>query len=398
MVPARQPSLRSVVPLAVAFALVAASLAVAPAATSAQSTDQSAAVAVANVTASTQTPAAGEPFSLEVTIANYEGSGQAATLTQLVVSAGGERQYVADDLGRLTPGSRTTVTVPVTLDEAGQRTVSLQLYGSSPGGLVNTRAPYVVEVREPQRPSLSVSVPDAVTGASREVNVTVANGGDDPIQNVVLRANSPADAVSFDETTRVRGRVAAGETRTFTFPARTTDAGAYPVDLSLAYTESGDRRTVNETFATRFGEPSNPGRVILSGVEATRRGGTLELSATASNVGGREVGGVVVAVEEVPGVRPQTYFVGSVEGSGFSTFSLQTSVTGDVSAVPVEVTYVSGGVERSFETEVSVTPRAAPATPPGHGGGGGLSLGTVAPVVAGLVVVLLGGAVYRRRR
>jgi hypothetical protein len=381
---------------ALALALVAVPLAAVPPA-DAQSADQSAAVAVSNVTASTQTPTAGEPFSLRVTIANYQGSQQAATLNQLVVVVDGERRYIADDIGRLTPGSRTTVSVPLTIDDPGQRTVGLRVYGSSDGALVNTRSPFVVDVRAAQRPSLSVSVPDAVVGASREVNVTVANGGDDPLGNVVLRADSPADAVTFDETTRVRGRVAAGETRTFSFPARVTAAGSYPVDLSLAYTESGDRRTVNKTFETRFGEPSNPGRVILSGVEATRRGGTLELSATASNVGGTEVGGVVVAVDGTETVRPQTYFVGSVEASGFSTFTLRTGVTGDVSTVPVEVTYVTGGVERSFATDVSVTGRAAPETPADRGSGG-LSLGTVAPVVVGLALVVLGGAIYRRRR
>jgi hypothetical protein len=392
MVPSRQP-LRSAVLFALALALLGASFAAVPPADA-----QTAAVAVSNVTASTETPTAGEPFSLRVTVVNYEGSGQAATLNQLVVSVGGERRYVADDLGRLTPGSRTTVTVPLTLDEPGQRTVDVQLYGSSDGALVNTRAPYVVDVRSPQRPSLSVSVPDAVVGASRDVNVTVANGGDGPVGNVVLRADSSADPVSFDETTRVRGRLAAGETRTFTFPARVTAAGSYPVDLSLTYTENGVRRTVNETFDARFAEPANPGRVILSGAEATRRGGTLELSATASNAGGTAVGGVVVAVTGTEAVRPQTYFVGSVEASGFSTFTLRTGLTGDVSTVSVEVTYVTGGVERSYTTEVAVTGPPAPATPPGGARSGGPPLGTVALAAGGLALVVLGGAVYRRRR
>ena len=397
MVPTRLP-LRSVVLFALALALVATPLAVVSPA-DAQSSDPSAAVAVSNVTASTQPPTAGEPFSLEVTIANYEGSQQAATINQLVVSVGGERRYITDDLGRLTPGSRTTVTVPLTLDDPGQRTIDLQVYGSSDGGLVNTRSPFVVDVQSAQRPSLSVSVPDAVVGASRDVNVTVANGGGDPIGNVVLRADSSADAVTFDETTRVRGRLAAGETRTFSFPARVAEPGSYPVDLSMAYTESGNRQTVNETYEARFGEPSNPGRVILSGVEATRRGGTLELSATASNVGGTEVGGVVVAVNGTDSVRPQTYFVGSVEASGFSTFTLRTGVSGDVSTVPVEVTYVTGGVERTVTTEVEVAGAPAPATPPDHGGrGGGLPLGTVALAVGGLALVVGGVVVYRRRR
>ena len=395
VIPARRPSLRLVVPVALAALLVVASLAVAPAATTAQSSEQPAAVGVVNVTASTQSPATGEPFSLGVTVANYEGSGQAVTLNQLVVAVGGERRHIVDDLGRLTPGSRTTVRIPLTLENPGQRTVSLTVYGSSDRGLVNTRSQYVVEVRDPQQPSLSVSVPDTVAGASREVNVTVANGGEGPIENVVLRAGSSADAVSFDETTRVRGRIAAGETLTFTLPARTTAAGSYPVDLSLAYVRSGASRTVEETFVTRFAEPANPGRVILSGVETSRRGGTFELSATASNVGGQEVGGVVVTVNGTDAVRPQTYFVGSIEESGFSSFSLRTGLTGDPSVVPVAVTYVSGGVERSFTTEVSVPAASRPATP---SGGGGSVLGTAVPIAAGAVVALVGGVIYRRRR
>ena len=375
--------------------LAVASLTVVPAATTAQSSERPAAVGVVNVTASTQSPAAGEPFSLGVTVANYEGSGQAVTLNQLVVSAGGERRHIVDDLGRLTPGSRTTVRVPLTLDDPGQRTVSLTVYGGSDRSLVNTRSQYVVEVRDPQRPSLSVSVPDRVVGASREVNVTVANGGDGPIENVVLRAGSSAGAVSFDETTRVRGRIAAGETRTFTLPARTTAAGSYPVDLSLAYVRSGTSRTVEETFVTRFAEPANPGRVILSGVETSRRDGTLELSATASNAGGQEVGGVVVTVNGTDAVRPQTYFVGSIEASGFSSFSLRTGLTGDASAVPVAVTYVSDGVERSFTTEVSVP--TARAQTPSSGDGGGLPLAALAGVAAALVLVGVGVVTLRRR-
>lgn len=396
MVPTRQPPRLSVVSLVFVVLVVVAFLTAMPPVTSAQSTNQSVAVGVSNVTASPQTPTAAEPFSLSVTITNYEGSGQTAALNQLVVSADGEQQYVADDLGRLTPGSQTTISVPVTLSEPGQRTIALELYGSAGNTLINTRTPYAVDIQQAQRPSLSVSVPDAVTGASREVNVTVANGGDDPIQNVVLRTDSPADAVSFDENARVRGRVAAGETRTFTFPARTTEADSYPVDLSLAYTENGARQTINRSLSVRFAEPANPGRVILSNVETTRRGSTVELSATASNVGGDEVGGVVVSVQDTDTVQPQTYFVGSIDGSGFSSFSLQTRLTGNVSEIPVEVRYTTGGVERSFTTEISVPPAPVPTTP--DGSGGALSLGTPIYAIIALVTVVLGGFIYKRRK
>ncbi len=391
MVPSRPPLRPVAAVLLVAVAV--ASLAVLPAAV-AQS-NGAAAVAVSNATVSPETPTAGEPFSLQITVANYEQSPTAATINEVVVVVDGERRYAVDDVGRLTPGTRTTFDAPVTIDDPGQYTIRLEVYGESRGGLINTQSPVVVDVRPQQRPSLSVSVPDAVPGASRDVNVTVANGAGERIDGVVVRADSPADQVTFDETTRVAGEMSAGETQTFTFPARAAEAGTYPLDLSLAYADDGERQTVTERFEARFADPANPGRVILSGVETTRRGGTLELSATASNVGGTEVGGVVVAVDDTDVVRSQTYFVGSIEGDGFSTFSLQTDVTGDGSSVPVDVRYVSGGVERSFTTEVSVPPASRPATP---SGGGGSVLGTAAPIAAGAVVALVGGVIYRRRR
>ena len=380
---------------AVAVALVVvAALAAATGPTAAQP----AAVAISNVTASTETPTAGEGFSLRVTVSNYEGSRHDTSLEQLVVRAGGERRYVADDLGRLTPGSQTTVTVPVTLDRAGQRTLQLQLYGSSDGGLVNTQTPFVVDVRNQQRPGLSVSVPDAVPGTTRDVNVTVANGGVRPIENIGVTVDSPDEAVEFDERTRVQGQMDAGETRSFQFPARATETGEYVVNVSLTYADDGRQRAVSRSFETRFGAPTNPGRVILSGVDATQRGGTVELSATASNVGGTEVGGVVVSVApSAPDtVGRQTYFVGSVEASDFSTFTLQTTANERLETLPVEVTYVESDVERSFTTDVTIASAATPA-PRQRGGGGLLSFGVLVPVVFGLGLVVVVGVVYRRR-
>ena len=356
-----------------------------------------ASIAISNVTASTQTPSVGEPFSLRVTISNYEGSPSAAVINDLVVEADGERRYVADELGRLPPGAQTIVTVPLTFDEPGQKNIRLRLYGQSDNRAINSGAPFAVTIRDSQQPSLSLSVPDAVTGASRDVNVTVGNGVEHPIDSVVVTADSPSEEVEFDETKRVYGRMEAGETRTFTFPARVATAGRYPVNVSLTYTDEGTRRQLTERFETRFGEPSNVGRVILAGVEATQRGETLEISATASNVGGTDVGGVVVSVPGDEAVRPQTYFVGSIEGSGFSTFTLRTTTTDRVTTVPVEVTYVTGGVERSVVTDVRVDSPQTPAPSRDRGGGSLLSVGRLATVAAGLVVLVGVGLLYRRR-
>jgi len=356
-----------------------------------------ASIAISNVTASTQTPSVGEPFSLRVTITNYEASSQSAVINQLVVDAEGERRYVADDLGRLSPGAQTTVTVPLSFDEPGQKDIRLKLYGESGRSIINSGAPFAVTVRDAQQPSLSVSVPDAVSGGSRNVNVTVGNGAEHPINSVVVTADSPAGEVEFDETKRVYGRMEAGETRTFSFPARVTTAGQYPVNVSLTYTDEGMRRQLTERFETRFGEPNDVGQVILTGVEAIQRGDTLEISATASNVGGTEVSGVVISVLGNEAVRPQTYFVGSIEGSGFSTFTLRTTATDRITNAPVEVTYVSGGVERSTMTDVRVDSPQTPAPSGDRGGESSLSLGRLVAVVAGLVLVVGAGLLYRRR-
>jgi hypothetical protein len=238
---------RTVVISTLLIVLLGATVALGVPHVAAQSSDP-AAVAISNVTASTQAPSAGEPFSLRVTISNYEGSPSAAVITELVVEADGERRYVADDLGRLSPGAQTTVTVPLTFDKAGQKNVQLKLYGRSAGGLVSSAVPFAVTVRDAQQPSLSVSVPDAVTGGSRDVNVTVGNGVEHPIDSVVVTANSPSEEVEFDETKRVYGRMDAGETRTFSFPTRVTTAGRYPVNISLTYTDEGTRRQLTERF------------------------------------------------------------------------------------------------------------------------------------------------------
>lgn len=466
-------------------------------------TQDSAAVTISEVTASTETPTAGEPFSLEVTISNLQGSQSSANIQRLRVLIDGNQRYVARDIGRLPPGSQTTVTVPVRIDNPGQKTIELEVLGETSRGLVDSQAPFVVDVRdaqqprvsaaafeastgpaqgvnvtvangigrpienvvvsvdsfdeavafeettrvlgrmtrgstlsfrfparvdatgeyrtevtlsyaaggrerevtrvftitmrEPRRPSVSVSVPDAVTGASRNVSVTLANGIGRSVDNVAVSVDSSAAEVDFGETTRVLGQMNRGTTRSFRFPARVAATGEYPISVTVSYTDGPRQQEFTRTFETRFGEPSNPGRVILSGVEATQRGGGIELSATASNVGGTNVGGVVIAVNGTEAVRPQTYFVGSVDASGFSTFTLQTSASEQVSSIPVEVTYVTSGVERSFVTDVPVDSVATPQADRQQRAGSGFPLGTLGLAVVGLGVLVGVVVLYRRR-
>ena len=225
----------------------------------AQSSEQTA-VAISNVTASTDTPTAGEPFSLRVTIANFEGSQRTATLNDLTVEADGERQYIAENLGQLPPGSRTTVTVPVTLDDPGQHTIALELYGGTfGGGVINTRAPFVVDVRELQRPSLgftlldpdtgnrdSTSLQKIVSGETRKINVTVANGNTESLRNVRLRVNGTG-GIDVTNARRVDASLAAGKKLSHTFRVTFPQAGTQSLDATLTYeTTTGKTRTVSQ--------------------------------------------------------------------------------------------------------------------------------------------------------
>ncbi|WP_335999037.1 hypothetical protein [Halorientalis halophila] len=238
-------------------------------------------------------------------------------------------------------------------------------------------------------PQLALAVAEGLPGATRPVNVTVANGLDADVSQVAVSATSPV--ANFTVAERVRSRLDAGETTTFEFPARVAESGTYPVNVTFAYTDGATRKRVTERFRATFDEPANPGEVVLTGVEAVDRGGSIEISATASNVGSDDVESVVVSTADAEAVGTANRFVGSIDASDFSSFGLSTTVTGNVSAVPVEVSYVVDGVERTYTTEIPVTNGSAgrPQSPQQ----GGFPLIPVLVVVGVIAAVV----VYRRR-
>jgi hypothetical protein len=237
-------------------------------------------------------------------------------------------------------------------------------------------------------PQVALSVADGLPGTTRPVNVTVANGLDGDLSQVEVAVDSPV--ATFTTSERVTSQLTAGETTDFRFPARVAESGSYPVTVTLNYTDDGTRKQVTERFQAAFDSPPNPGDVVLTGVEAVDQGGSVEITATASNVGSDEVKSVIVSTAESENVGRKKYFVGSVDASDFSSFTLTPSVTGNVSTVPVEVSYVVDDVRRNYTTEIPVTQGPTPDRSPQQGG---------LPIVPIVVVVALIAAVvlYRRR-
>jgi hypothetical protein len=241
------------------------------------------------------------------------------------------------------------------------------------------------------RPQLQVDVEDAVAGASRPVTVTVANGLGNEVRQLDVSVSSPD--VTFKSNARVRSALQAGGTAELVFTAVAEESGVYPVEVTFDYRDDGVQQRVTRTFDVEFASPSNPGQITLTDVDAVAQGSSLELSATASNVGSERVESVVVSLPDSADVDGREYFVGGVDGSDFSSFTISTTVDENITSVPVEVTYVVDGVQKTVTTEVPVEQTELRQASESSGGS---SVPLIPVAVVGVLVIVLGVA-YRVR-
>ncbi|MFB6177991.1 MAG: hypothetical protein ABEI99_12800, partial [Halobaculum sp.] len=343
---------------------------------------------------STESAAPDEPRTMTVTLSN----GLEQSIRNVEVTVAG-RQVEIGDARRVTAALQSgssqafefTATPAVNEKLPVNVTVEYTLDGERRGVTYTLGADFTIADEPAEHPQVELGVQDAIAGATRSVNVTVANGLPRDVRQVTVLVSSPA--VDFEATERVRSTLTAGQTARFSFPAVVDALGTHPVNVTLIYTDDGIRQRVTRTFQASFSAPPNPGNVTLTGISAVARDGTLEISATASNVGSGPVESVVVSVPGSEAVEATDYFVGKIEGSDFSSFTISTAVVGNVSKVPVEVTYVVDGVQKSFTTTVSVEQQIV-RQPRNSGGSGGVPLIPIGIAVA-LVVVL--GIAYRIR-
>lgn len=338
-------------------------------------------IAIKDINVSTKEPAPGQQTTIRTTIQNGENSPSIVEVTDVYVRRPKSSEDLArvEDVGTVTIGGEMTVPLTVSFEEPGTKNLRVIVTGrQSDGSYTTVRYPLTVDVTEPKHPQLELTTEKAVVGATRSVNVTVANGLERDIRQV--RVVPSAKGVNFSVDERVKARLRSENTSTFSFPARVTEAGSYAVNVTLYYSDRGVQHRVTRTYQTQFEAPSNPGEIVLTDLQATQRGGTVEISATAGNVGSSAVEGVVVSVPGSQRVDQSTYFVGSIDGSDFSSFTLNSDVSGNISTVPVEVRYSIGGVQRSFTREVSVDRSTVSQQSTGSGGLPLLPVGAVAAV------------------
>lgn len=238
-----------------------------------------------------------------------------------------------------------------------------------------------------------VALTTNVTG--RRVSVTATNLGNIDAENLVVRGTATNATVGQ----AVVGTLGPGETRTVNLPVREVD-GTATVEVRADYeigddavTATGDRVTLR----------SVPGRVELTGLDVQPESGHLVVTGSASNVGLSEVNSVVVRVVERGGVTPvapnREYFVGTVPASDFVSFDVTARAGGNVTEIPLRVTYLSDGERRVKEVSVPFRD-AAVETPdrPDDSGSGDVLLPAAVGVVVVLAVSILVFIGWRNRR
>ena len=331
----------------------------------------------------------GTEGSMQVTAVNGEDS--PVRNLRVSLSGGARIENGTRVLATLPAGQSRTFNFSVTPRSQTTRLEAQVQYTTASGSTRTVRDVATLEA-EPLRESVQIDASLVGDGAEPDVAVDVSNLGNAPLEDAVVELTRdgdvlfrrPADDIPPDETRSARINVSGVE--------------AGPMNVRVGY-ETGGR---TGEASTRIDYTANPGRIELTGLDYEMEDGKLHISGTASNVGLGDVNSVVVRVvgtDTVTPARPNPeYFVGSIPSSDFSSFDLYAEITEETETVPIEVTYLANGNDRTARAELDVSDVNAQ-TDDENGGGGGLpSLPLlVAGVLALLVIVGVGAYAYLRR-
>jgi hypothetical protein len=297
----------------------------------------------------------------------------------------------SDDL--LAPGGRVVKSVEAGFDEPGRKKHSIRLrLQTNRGNPVTIVRPVTVTVRD-SHPEVAIRAGRVDRADETGLNLTVANGRNEPLRSVSMRLRG--DGLTVADPERVRSVLAGGETASFAFDAVDATVGDASVDLRLGYTApDGERRVLRRDFDLTLQPVRNPANISLTDIDFAQTESGVAIRGSASNVGGHSAQSVTVRVLEGDAVGPAsggaTFFVGEVPPSDFSAFDVTADVqTNETVRIPLEVSFVADGVEATRTVQVRYDP---PEPAPSSAGGGGLPLLPIA-----LLVVVVGAAIGWRR-
>ena len=288
---------------------------------------------------------------------------------------------------RLESGETTTARFRYEADRPGTYRVRAQLRYNVPGGETRrTEATVPVQVDPLER---NVVLDATSNSDSPTVGVDVLNRGNVPIENVTVYGESTNASVSQ----RYLGELPAQSSESLRINA-SLDESAADVTMRASYEIGSESGTASDDVRLT----QTPGEIELTGLTVQSEAGRLAITGSASNVGLTEASSVTVRVqdtERVTPAAPREYFAGRVPASDFVTFEVFARTEGNVSQIPLEVSYLADG-ERHTRTVMAAVgdggpPPAAERSPNGGGSGGLLVPALGALVVIGVLAAIVYG-------
>ncbi|WP_255152486.1 hypothetical protein [Halorarius halobius] len=328
---------------------------------------------------------AGLPERVNVTVSN--GFEREIRSIDVDVSSDAMRvRPISDGTPRIEAGTSEQFRFDVRGSQAGQFGYQVTVTYRTTTGLERTVTSGGALRFEPleQDVSLDADVPE---DGRLTVPVTVGNFGNAPLENVVVRGTATNGTVPPVAV----GTVPAGTTRRVAVNVTGVESRA-DVSLTASY-DIGDREGTATARSAVVAPPAVPGEIELTGLTVEREAGKLHITGTASNVGLERVDSVVVRVRDtdaVQGAPPnREYFVGSVPSSDFVSFDLYATAEGNVSEIPLSVTYLADGKRQTRAASVPYEPTSRSVDAESGGGGTPLVVYVVGAAVALLVVALI---------
>jgi len=287
---------------------------------------------------------------------------------------------------RLESGETTTARFRYEADSPGTYRVRAQVRYNVPGGETRrTEATVPVQVDPLQRNVVLDATSDS---DSPTVGADVINRGNVPIENVTVFGESTNASIPQ----RYLGEIPAQSSRSVRINASLDEPEA-DVTMRASYELGSESGTASDGVSlTR-----TPGEVELTGLTVQPEGGRLAITGSASNVGLTEASSVTVRVRDTDRVTPaapREYFAGRVPASDFVTFEVFARTEGNVSEIPLEVTYLADG-ERHTRTVMAAVGDGGPPPAADRNPNGGGSGGLLVPAIGAVVVIgVLGAIVY----
>ncbi|ELY81232.1 Transglutaminase domain-containing protein [Natrinema pellirubrum DSM 15624] len=363
-------------------------------------------VTVSDVEVSDDEPTTGDTVTVTPTIRHSSEQDGGFQVTQVVLTAP-DRGKVdeASDLGSIGAGETIDVPLQTTVETAGEKRLVVKVRGlkeDADGNLQRIgviERPVYVSASEPSRdsptePRLQIDTDRAVAGTDVPVGVTVSNGDDEELTDLVLRLDGEG---IVEEQTRIRPTLGAGNMTTFDFRVRPDEAGETELTATLEYGDDSRVETVRSIQVEPLREDVDLHASILERNEST----VLQYRVT--NRGNAPIDDVTLSGrvndEQLPGATIATVDAASAETV---TIPVSDAPTG---TAEIEATYRADdrteGIDRTVDlagptatdSEIGVGSDRAAFLP---GSWGQLLLGGVGATL--VCVAAIAGIGYRRRQ